>query len=58
MDHGTIDFGPFRLEAGPDRLCRRTEEIALRPKGLWAFIERVLTVQARNTATGPSSENG
>jgi hypothetical protein len=34
MDHSTIDFGPFRLETGPDRLCRGTEEIALRPKGL------------------------
>jgi hypothetical protein len=34
MGHGTIDFGPFRLETGPDRLCRGAGAIALRPKSL------------------------
>ena len=42
MGHGTIDFGPFRLETGPDRLCRGAEEIALRPKslGVLAYLAR------------------
>jgi len=34
LTHGTLEFGPYRLESGPDRLCRDSEEIALRPKSL------------------------
>jgi len=34
LTHGTLEFRPYRLESGPDRLCRDSEEIALRPKSL------------------------
>ena len=34
MTRGTLAFGPYRLESGPDRLWRDSEEIALRPKSL------------------------
>ena len=34
MTRGTLEFGPYRLESGPDRLWRDSEEIALRPKSL------------------------
>jgi len=34
LTHGTLEFGPYRLESGPDRLWRDSEEIALRPKSL------------------------
>ena len=34
MARSTIEFSPYRLETGPDRLCRGSEEIALRPKSL------------------------
>ena len=38
----TITFGPYRLESGPDRLFRGSEEIALRPKslGVLAYLAR------------------
>ena len=31
---GTLHFGPYRLESGPYRLWRDSEEIALRPKSM------------------------
>ena len=34
MASNTINFGPYRLETGPDRLCRGAQKIDLRPKGL------------------------
>ena len=34
ITRGTLEFGPYRLESGPDRLWRDSEEIALRPKSL------------------------
>ena len=34
MTRDTLEFGPYRLETGPDRLWRDSEEIALRPKSL------------------------
>jgi DNA-binding winged helix-turn-helix (wHTH) protein/predicted ATPase len=34
MTRGTLEFGPYRLESGPDRLWRDSEEVALRPKSL------------------------
>jgi DNA-binding response OmpR family regulator len=34
VSRDTINFGPYRLESGPDRLWRGSEEVALRPKGL------------------------
>jgi DNA-binding winged helix-turn-helix (wHTH) protein len=34
LTRGILEFGPYRLESGPDRLWRGTEEIALRPKSL------------------------
>jgi DNA-binding winged helix-turn-helix (wHTH) protein len=42
MTRGTLEFGPYRLESGPDRLWRGSEEIALRPKSF-----RVLAYLAR-----------
>ena len=42
MDHGPIEFGPFRLATDPDRLWRGSEEVHLRAKSLG-----VLTYLAR-----------
>jgi DNA-binding winged helix-turn-helix (wHTH) protein/predicted ATPase len=41
--HGTLQFGPYRLDSGPDRLWQDSKEIALRPKSL-----KVLAYLARH----------
>ena len=43
MTRDTLEFGPYRLESGPGRLWRDSEEIALSPKSL-----KVLAYLARH----------